>query len=487
MEFSSSGTDFLKTILANGSAGTSGQVLTSGGSGGTASWTTVSGGGGGSSLSGTNTFEWGTGVSGKEVNAGKIGYSTFTSGANGALDIVGAGTSSTNRNVQIFDHLGIGTGSPEARLHVKRGGSSGESNVYIQAYSDSTGDRAALFLGTPHNNSTTSQPKCAIIADAVGWSRADLHFCVETTGAGNGNDSDKRASTSNSRMMIDGISGNVGIGTTTPGAVLEVNGTSTVNSYSSAIRRFFNAGGQNFSGSPVGTWGSFGIRASNSIGTSGYFVAHSGTWQASDSRIKTNINDVTDASALEKLRLLHPKTYTYIDTNEQGDTTVYGFIAQEVSNVFPEAVKISENVIPNIYELSNVSDSNVITFTNFNTSDLLTSNVTSKIHVKTIYDKVERLTLNEVIDAKSIRVKEDLTNMIGSIDDTGNVVSGNQVFVMGQEVDNFNILKKEYIFTIATAALQEVDRQLQAEKTKVVTLETQVADLLARVTALENN
>ena len=441
------------------------------------------GGGGGSSLSGTNTFEWGTGVSGKETNAGKIGYSTFTSGSNGALDIVGAGTGTTNRNVRIFDHLGIGTGSPEAYLHVKREGSSGESNVYIQAYSDSTGDRAALFLGTPHSSSTTSQPKCAIIADAVGWSRADLHFCLETS---QDNGSAYRASTSNSRMMIDGISGNVGIGTTTPGAVLEVNGTSTVNSYSSAIRRFFNAGGVNFSSS-VGSWGNFSIRASGSIGTSGYFVAHSGTWQASDSRIKTNINDVTDASALEKLRLLEPKTYTYIDTNEQGDTTVYGFIAQEVSNVFPEAVKISENVIPNIYELSNVSDSNVITFTNFNTSDLLTSNVTSKIHVRSVYDKVERLTLDEVIDAKSIRVKEDLTNMIGSVDDTGNVVSGNQVFVMGQEVDNFNILKKEYIFTIATAALQEVDRQLQAEKTKVSTLETQVADLLARVTALENN
>ena len=117
MEFSSSGTDFKKAILANGSAGTNGQVLTSTG-GGTVSWTTVSGGGGGSSLSGSNTFEWGTGVSGKEGNAGKIGYSTFTSGSNGALDIVGAGTSSSNRNVRIYDNIGIGTGSPTSPLHV---------------------------------------------------------------------------------------------------------------------------------------------------------------------------------------------------------------------------------------------------------------------------------------------------------------------------------------------------------------------------------
>ena len=361
------------------------------------------------------------------------------------------GTFTPNVKLDYTGKIGIGTTNPAYPLDVVgtvNATTANFTNLLIPSYITHTGD-TDTFFGFPNTNT----------------------FKIRTAGT--------------DRLRITST-GNVGIGTTTPGAFLDVNGSSTVNSYSSATRRFFNSGGSNFSGS-VGAWGNFSIRASSSIGTSGYFVAHGGTWQASDSRIKTNINDVTDASALEKLRLLEPKTYTYIDTNEQGDTTVYGFIAQEVSNVFPEAVKISENVIPNIYELSNVSDSNVITFTNFNTSDLLTSNVTSKIHVKTVYDKVERLTLDEVIDAKSIRVKEDLTNMIGSVDDTGNVVSGNQVFVMGQEVDNFNILKKEYIFTIATAALQEVDRQLQAEKTKVVTLETQVADLLARVTALENN
>ena len=65
MEFSSSGTDFLKTILANGSAGTSGQVLTSGGSGGTASWTTVSGGGGSNA--------WTTSGSDVYRSSGKVG------------------------------------------------------------------------------------------------------------------------------------------------------------------------------------------------------------------------------------------------------------------------------------------------------------------------------------------------------------------------------------------------------------------------------
>jgi hypothetical protein len=65
-------------------------------------------------------------------------------------------------------------------------------------------------------------------------------------------------------------------------------------------------------------------------------------------------------------------------------------------------------------------------------------------------------------------------------------MTGNQIFVYGQQVDDFTFLKKDAIWTVATAALQEVDRQLQNEKLRNDTLETQVSDLLERVTALEN-
>ena len=54
-----------------------------------------------------------------------------------------------------------------------------------------------------------------------------------------------------------------------------------------------------------------------------------------------------------------------------------------------------------------------------------------------------------------------------------------ELFIFGQVVDNFHTIDKNYIFTIATAALQEVDRQLQAEKVKNV-------DMLARIEAIES-
>ena len=149
------------------------------------------------------------------------------SGMGGTINIVSGITNTSGlvaSNVFMQNNVGIGTNSPKAQLHVKREGSSGESNVYIQSYSDAAGDQAALFLGTPHVNSTSAQPKCAIIADAIGWSRANLYFCLEGT---TNNGSAYRASTSNSRMMI-GSAGNVGIGTTGPTqAKLVVNGSAS--------------------------------------------------------------------------------------------------------------------------------------------------------------------------------------------------------------------------------------------------------------------
>lgn len=56
----------------------------------------------------------------------------------------------------------------------------------------------------------------------------------------------------------------------------------------------------------------------------------------------------------------------------------------------------------------------------------------------------------------------------------------------GLRVDDFVYLKKESVFTVATASLQEVDRQQQADKVRIAELETQLVSVLVRVTTLEN-
>jgi hypothetical protein len=275
----------------------------------------------------------------------------------------------------------------------------------------------------------------------------------------------------------------VGIGTAVPTAKFTVIGQS--GSMSTAARVYWRwndyiggSGSAAYLIAGSGNWVNMGIYTTGAIVTSSYFVSHAGVASASDERIKNNIVDADDSECLETLRLLKPKKYGYKDVIERGEEPVWGFIAQEVKETLPYATQLRKDVLPNIYELSNVSSSNVITFTNFNTSNL-ESNATTLIRTMGIDGEQHDIHLEEVIDEHSIRVKEDLTDWIGSVDETGNVVAGNQLFVYGQEVDDFVFLKKEAIWTVATAALQEVDRQLQAEKAKV-------ADLLARVTALEN-
>jgi hypothetical protein len=71
------------------------------------------------------------------------------------------------------------------------------------------------------------------------------------------------------------------------------------------------------------------------------------------------------------------------------------------------------------------------------------------------------------------------TEVVENYTRTMTTYPGNKLFVYGQRVTDFHSLNKNAIWTVATAALQEVDRQLQAEKVRNDALE-------ARILALES-
>ena len=85
-----------------------------------------------------------------------------------------------------------------------------------------------------------------------------------------------------------------------------------------------------------------------------------GTLGASDERIKKDIVDVDDGSALEALRLLKPKRYKYRDIVARGSDLVWGFIAQDVRDTLPHATQLRTESVPDIYETADVSGSNVL-------------------------------------------------------------------------------------------------------------------------------
>ena len=287
-----------------------------------------------------------------------------------------------------------------------------------------------------------------------------------------------RSNHGSGKVILQDTGGKVGVGTSNPIAKLHVNGSAgfTINT---GWLTYFGPYGGNLSHNSNSSWGGGGsIYATSHICTQGYHVSGSGSITASDSRIKKEIVDVEDVAALETLRLLKPKQYKYVDEINRGSEPVWGFIAQEVRDTLPHATHLITECIPNIYQVANVSASNVITLTNFDTSTL-DSNAVLKVFDKD--DKEHLVTITDIVDEHSIRVDEDLSEWTGSIDETGNVVAGNRLFVYGQQVDDFVFLKKDSIYTVATAALQEVDRQLQTEKEKVASLEERLAVLEAIV------
>ena len=280
--------------------------------------------------------------------------------------------------------------------------------------------------------------------------------------------------------------GQMGIGTTNPTYPLEV----TRSTFKSAFKHSFLLHFNNAIVSTNTIARDVSIYATNSIWTSQFLMV------SSDERIKTNIQEISDDNALSTLRLIQPKTYEYKEYIARGNHTTYGFIAQQIKEVIPHAVSLHSKSIPNIYTIAEVSATNeiynVITFTDFDTANLDVSS--NSIVVMDMENKEHEVTITDVIDSNSIRVDSDLSEWMGDVDASGNIIEqGTKIFVYGQKVDDFHTLHKDAIFTVATAALQEVDRQLQAEKaktvaleTKVATMESQITDLLARVTALES-
>jgi hypothetical protein len=174
---------------------------------------------------------------------------------------------------------------------------------------------------------------------------------------------------------------------------------------------------------------------------------------SSDERIKKNIADIDDDSALQKIRAIQPKTYNYIDS-ARGNNKVYGFIAQQIKDIIPEAVTTQNELIPNIFSTAECAV-NVIKFP----SNILINEsiISSKINLIDLYGKRDTYTIIDVdIQSNSVTIDGEL--------------AGNQVFVYGTEVNDFHTLDKSYIYTLNVCATQMLSD-------KVNNLTSQIQDL----------
>ena len=221
-----------------------------------------------------------------------------------------------------------------------------------------------------------------------------------------------------------------------------------------------------------------------SIYSQNFMMAGQGFVSVSDQRIKKDIIEIEDGESLSILRQIEPKRYRYIDEYKRGTDYVYGFIAQQVRGVLPAASGLVKDFIPSIMTSATVSydstnDITTVTLVDNKQHNLTSENSNSRVRFFDENDMNTDLELHEIVSGDIFKVKGEL--------------KGVNTFVYGVEVDDFHTLNKDAIFTVAVAALQEVDRQLQEEKQKVSNLETELAtlqqqyqDMLARIINLES-
>lgn len=267
--------------------------------------------------------------------------------------------------------------------------------------------------------------------------------------------------------------GRIGLGTNSPAYFLDVIAINHRTTHTFSRYRGFSSFHAFQADTTSTTISDFGMRCDSNVAAPSYQAY-------SDRRIKENITEMNDDTSLQKLRLLKPCLYEYKDKITRGTSIVEGFIAQEVKEVLPYAVNNILQDIPNIFKMGSydidASNNKVITINDYDTANLeldASGNVFPKLKVLLEDNSVEYVTISSVISPSSIVIESEKDMPSG------------EIFIYGQNVDNFCSLDKDRIFTVATSALQEVDRQLQAEKAKTASLETQVASLLERVTALE--
>ena len=252
-------------------------------------------------------------------------------------------------------------------------------------------------------------------------------------------------------------SGYLGIGTPDPRYPLHV-GTEASNSGDVTSFSFYINGPNTVAnGNTVNPYvGGFSARFGSRIIAMEY-------WGTSDKRTKTDIESIDDNTSLNILRDLQPKTFTFID-KFKNPNKVYGFIAQDLEPILPDAVVNSTDFIPNVYcsaTITQTRGSSIVTLSQPVTNMFTYDNIKDDLRVRIICEKEEhQVKVLTVLDASTFIIDKEI------VDET--------VFVYGQEIDDFKTVNKDVIAAVTTAAVQEIDNQLQNEREKTSELQSQL-------------
>lgn len=375
-----------------------------------------------------------------DANDGKIGNSMFASG----LDLVGINNDNTFRKIQLWGQItqnqndgtnswagtnyfsgnvGIGTNGPQAKLHV-----AGNAQV----------DGDIKMSSDPGIGRTLSS----------GWrmhiSGEESLYLLNKSGViigkewgGNGN------------LWVQG---DVGIGRFDPQAPLHVGVSRRVphgiqDQYALIGYQWNSNRGNDFRAglSDRGQPQSFD---NTSICAEGRIVGLEFN-AFSDSRIKENlsVSDLNDD--LNLLKQFKVTDYQFKDFLTQGNRPSKGFIAEEVEQIFPQAVSHRSDFIPNIYAFAEETTLH---------DDVLTVSLTDA-HNLAAGDVVRLITETEGVKEVSIKVVDEKTFAVDGWKGTAG-----RLFVHGKKVDDFRTLDYQQVFSLGISGIQQLAIQVDELK-----------------------
>ena len=247
---------------------------------------------------------------------------------------------------------------------------------------------------------------------------------------------------------ISYITGSVGIGISSPSYRLHVGVMD--NTYNLAA--YLGSGG-------VGNYGNNSLLNSTSLFIAGWGMTAAAWGVTSDRRIKTNIESVS--SMLKIIDQINVVKYDYIDPRFGREEC--SVIAQELKEVFPNAINMTTDFITNIMKrCTHVRDYDTVTL---HVSLDNTLCIQSGCRIKIIQlDTPE----NEIITTiQSI----DVANNRMVVSTWNNYSPASNIFVYGTEVDDFLSVDKPQLGVMALQGVKELHQIIRQQEERIVRLE----------------
>lgn len=195
----------------------------------------------------------------------------------------------------------------------------------------------------------------------------------------------------------------------------------------------------------------YSIKTSQGIKAT-YFHAYS------DKRMKTIAIKSKIDDDLNILKKLNTSNFYYKDLLKNGNKLTKGFIAQEVEQVFPNAISYETGVVPDIFQVGKdiAVDDNL---------EILTVTVDS-LNNLVVGEKVKLIGKSEYL--LEVIEREGTTFKVKGWPEKGT----KEIFVYGREVSDFRTVDYDQIFTLNVAATQELIKEVETLKSQIALLKS---------------